>query len=96
MWSGTPLSTQCSVRGLSPVSTFQTFSDFLRPQSCVLPCITVVVVTSDEDTAGERTAEDSGDMADEEKVTQVSELTPALLQTVLRRSLASPALTVSR
>ena len=36
------------------------------------------------------------DMADEEKVTQVSELTPALLQTVLRRSLASPALTVSR
>jgi len=29
-------------------------------------------------------------------VTRVSELTPALLQTVLRRSLASPALTVSR
>ena len=60
-----------------------------------MPCITVVVVTSDEDSAGERTVEDSGDMA-EEKVTQVSELTPALLQTVLRRSLASPALTVSR
>ena len=54
------------------------------------------MVTSDEDTAGERTAEDSATMADEEKVTQVSELTPALLQTVLRRSLASPALTVSR
>ena len=35
-------------------------------------------------------------MADGEKVTRVSELTPALLQTVLRRSLASPALTVSR
>ena len=43
-----------------------------------------------------RTAEDSGNMADGEKVTRVSELTPALLQTVLRRSLASPALTVSR
>ena len=43
-----------------------------------------------------RTAEVSGNMADGEKVTRVSELTPALLQTVLRRSLASPALTVSR
>ena len=88
-----------TARGLSSVSTLHTSSDFRSTDSdhsCVLPCITVVVVTSDEDTAGERTAEDSGDMADEEKVTQVSELTPALLQTVLRRSLASPALTVSR
>ena len=86
------------MRGLSSVSTFHTSSDFRSTdsdRSCVLPCITVVVVTSDEDTAGERTAEDSVTMADE-KVTQVSELTPALLQTVLRRSLASPALTVSR
>ena len=47
-------------------------------------------------TSVKRTAEDSGNMADGEKVTRVSELTPALLQTVLRRSLASPALTVSR
>ena len=88
-----------TVRGLSSVSTLHTSSDFRSTDSdhsCVLPCITVVVVTSDEDTAGERTAEDSVTMADEEKVTQVSELTPALLQTVLRRSLASPALTVSR
>ena len=64
-----------------------------------MPCITVVVVTSDEEllvTPVKRTAEVSGNMADGEKVTRVSELTPALLQTVLRRSLASPALTVSR